>query len=133
MCDDERTEQWETALRNQLSQARDGNAVLHDQLVRLQHENQRLRDEHRQSALAASTLERELVALKADLVQERETAAWLTRESPTWVSIVRETTRLRPSDTPADGAIRVLGVSDWVSVRRRVVCGGRALDLMAVW
>jgi hypothetical protein len=74
-----------------LSQARDGNAVLHDQLARMQHENQRLGDEHRQSALAARTLERELVALKADLVQERATVVRLTRESQAPVSPVRET------------------------------------------
>ena len=78
------------ALRNELSQSRDGSAKLRDQLARVQHENQRLQDEHRQSMLSVQTLERELVALKADLVQERETAARLTRESQAPVSTVRE-------------------------------------------
>jgi hypothetical protein len=80
------------ALRNQLSQERDRNEKLRDQLARVQQQHQRLQDEHQQSMLSTKTLELELVALKADLAQERETAARLTRESPTPVSTVREST-----------------------------------------
>jgi hypothetical protein len=42
--------------------------------------------------LSVRTLERELVALKADLDQKREKVVRLTRESPTPVSTVRKTT-----------------------------------------
>jgi hypothetical protein len=44
----------------------DGNAKLREQMARVQQQNQRLQDEHRQSMLSVQTLERELVAMKAD-------------------------------------------------------------------
>ena len=47
--------------------------------ILFQRSNQRLQDEQRQSILSARTLERELVALKADLAET--TVARLTRES----------------------------------------------------
>ena len=79
-------------LRNEFSQERDRNENLRDQLSRVQEQHQRLQDEHRQSMLSVQTLERELVTLKADLVQEREKVVRLTRESTTPVSTVREST-----------------------------------------
>jgi hypothetical protein len=91
----ERQQQLQAAvdwLRNELSQARNTTAVLRAQLAGLREQHQRLQDEHRQSMLSVRTLEGEQVALKADLVQERETVVRLTRESTTPVSTVRETT-----------------------------------------
>ena len=74
----ERTEQWETALRNQLAQERDRTEKLHAQLAGLREQHQRLQDEHRQSILSMRTLERKLLALKADLVAVRESVARLS-------------------------------------------------------
>ncbi len=74
---------------NQLSQERNGNAKLRDQLARVQQQNQRLQDEHRQSQLTASDAEQQIAALETELAQQRKTS---TRESPTPVSTVRETT-----------------------------------------
>ncbi len=79
-------------LRNELSQERDRTEKLRDQLARVQQQHQRLQDEHQQSMLSVQTLERELVALKADLGQEREKIVRLTRESTTAVSTIREST-----------------------------------------
>jgi hypothetical protein len=87
-------------LWNELSQSRDGNAKLRDQLARVQQQNQRLQDEHRQSMLSVQTLERELVALKADLVQVREAAVRLTRESQAPVSPARESKVAHVDQTP---------------------------------
>jgi hypothetical protein len=87
-------------LWNELSQARDGNVKLRDQLARVQQQNQRLQDEHRQSVVAARNSEREVVVLKADLVQERATVARLTRESQAPVSPVRESRVAHVDQTP---------------------------------
>jgi seryl-tRNA synthetase len=90
-CETRRIEMHPRRGRNQLSWERDRTERLRAQLARLQQQHQRLQDEHRQSMLSVQTLERELVALKADLVQEREKVVRLTRESPTPVSTVRKT------------------------------------------
>jgi DNA repair exonuclease SbcCD ATPase subunit len=85
------------ALRNDLSQERDGNAKLRAQLAglqqqhqqfreehqRLREQHQRLQEEHRQSQLAAHESQQQVAALKTELAQQRETVARLTRESQT--------------------------------------------------
>ena len=83
-----------------MSQERDRNEKLRDQLAGLQHQHQRLQNEYRQLVVAARNSEREVVVLKADLVQERETVVRLTRESQAPVSTVRESRVAHVDQTP---------------------------------
>ena len=115
-------ERLEAALRNQLSQERDRTEGLRVELAGLRQQHQRLQDEHRQSQLAASDAKRQIAALETELAQ---------RDAGTGESPIQPVQGPRGLEAAADGAVRVLGVFEWVSVRATVVTSRSGIALAA--